>query len=296
LESRKQVIIMTHQTQDCCDVKFVCGVGIVAFVSLLFPLYMDLEPNLEYSELIENKYTPSEATRIAALAAAMPLLFDFLYDLSLPQNFNLPRFCLLAAVIAPNVIYLTIEHSHRNNGHKDMTPTSFVLSMATWCLFHCGLLAYLIGEVREKYLRQAVAFGAIFKCLEFAMVIIQVFVSNYIPRNVQFIYFCISELTMSLLLIWIVQHIKKVVDRRNENFASLYVIAIISTLAFSLYSYLPSYNEDAALLMLVLVTISLNTVASRMGQHDAQIAMVSLMYHLQSSLLLACYSNVSFSL
>jgi hypothetical protein len=253
-------------------VKFVCGLGIVTFICLLFPVYMDLVTTHETMEMIHQRFSPSKMSRLAVLSAAMPLLFDCLYDLSLPQRLIFPRFSILVSLIVPNACQILIEHLYYKKSTAEM---SFAFDFASYPLFYCGLLAYMVGEIQSKPLRNLVTFTAVGKCVEFTFVTFHVY-THFGSWTSVMISSLVSHILFTLLLVWIVKHMQGL-DARSRTFASLYAAAIIFTwwLSTAAFIFLPSFNGDASQLILVLVAVLLTTIASRMGQYDAVVAMVS---------------------
>jgi hypothetical protein len=281
-------------------VKIVCGLGMMTFICLLFPVYLDLVITHESVELSRQRFTPSKMSRIVVLSAAMPLLFDFLCDLSLPQRLILPRSCILVSLIVPNAIVLLIRHLT----NIETTQMSFAFDIASYPLFYCGLLAYMVGEIESNALRRPrwptvlsggwrnrwrrcgrhpqrlVALTAVCKCVEFTFVTFHVF-TQFGSWTTVLISSLASHILFTLLLVWIVRHLQGL-DQRSRTFAALYATAIIFTwwLLTIVFMALPSCNGDASQLILVFVAVVLTTIESRMGHRDAVVATVSLQYHL----------------
>lgn len=133
--------------QDRC-INIIIGVGLIAFMTCLFPLAFNLIEDSEYVSLC----IPHHITRIAVVAATLPLLWEYAFDRSLPRRVLYPRTILLFALLVPNAIILLLsDPSLRTPPVRLSVCFAFGRSQ----LFNCGLVAYIAGEVSGQRLSAA---------------------------------------------------------------------------------------------------------------------------------------------
>ena len=259
--------------QDRC-IKFVIGVGLVGFVLCLFPLAFDLRANPKYVHVL----VPHYITRVAVVAATLPLIWDYAYDLTLPQRLTYPRTILLIAILVPNVTILSISSPSL---HVLPVRLSVCFAFAKSQLFNCGLVAFIAGEAASDRLLVVLAMIALWGCLCSIFYTVQVFVRDAVSESPVVLVSSLSTFLLFVMLVWYVREMKTL-DERRKMFAMTYVIAF-GTYIFLKYScyialvhlHMEGYMQDSLLIIEIVTATGISIITSRMAQHDATIAMVS---------------------
>ena len=258
--------------QDRC-INYIVGLGLTCFVVCLFPLAFDLpEKSQNLPALL-----PHCITRVAIVAAMLPLLWDYAYDLALPQRLTYPRTILLVAMLFPNVIVLFVSDPSLESSPVRL---SVCFAFASGQLFNCGLLAYIAGEASSKNLLIVLALIASWGCLWNIFFIVKVFVHAVFSTAVLALTLTATSVMFLVVLVWYVRDMKTL-DERRRTFAMIYTVAIgayailkhICYIGFNLL-HVEAYVQDAFLCIEVLTATGISAITSRMAQHDATIAMV----------------------
>ena len=259
--------------QDQC-IKFIIGVGLVAFLVCLFPLAFDLTSDSKYV----IAWIPHHITRVSVVAATLPLLWDYTYDLTLPQRLTYPRTTLLIAILVPNVTVLLMSAPSR---HEAAIRLSMCLAFAKNQLFHSGLIAYIAGETSSKTLLAVLALVALWGSSCNIFFTVNFFVTSAVPIPVIILVSSVTALLVFVMLVWYVRDMKTL-DERRRMFAMTFIIAtgtyaLLKHIIFALFKILhwEYYIQDSFLIIEVLTATGVSIITSRMAQHDATIAMVS---------------------
>lgn len=218
---------------------------------------------------------PSMATRIAAVAASLPLLCDISYDFSLPQRLTYPRTMLLTALFVPNAIVLVVSLFHPHPHGLEVC-----LKYASELTLTCGILAYVAGEVVSKRLLICLAISVVWACGVRVLFLLYVFLYPSLPKIV---IAPVVLLVSSLLLgiqVWFIRDMRAL-NHRRKMFAMTYCTAAIAQSILSISAHfilldigLENYVQDANIMIQIVITIAITIVSSRMAQHDATTAVV----------------------
>ena len=259
--------------QDRC-IKVVIGVGLVTFALSLCPIvFFDLKEDT----INLSMWIPNHISRIVVVAAALPLLWDFAYDLTLPQRLTYPRTVLLLAILVPNITILLVSIKSLQDPPIKL---SICFAFASSQLYDCGLIAYIAGEASSRELLTVLPFAAVYASCRRIFYILQVFGKSSVPPLVVLLVSGLSVLLVVLMMVWYVWDMKTLEERRRM-FAMTYVIALGACALFRYASYIvlkhlhmEEYLQDSHLLIEVVIATGVSMISSRMAQHDATIAVV----------------------
>ena len=244
--------------QDRC-IKFVIGVGLVGFVLCLFPLAFDL---IEDSDNV-FVWIPHYITRVAVVAASLPLIWDYAYDLTLPQRLTYPRGILLIAMLVPNVTILSISSPSQR---AFPVRLSVCFAFAKDQLFNCGLVAYIAGEAASDRLLVVLALIALWGCLCNIFYVVKIFVNSSVFTPVVVLVSIVTSVLVFAVLVSYVREMKSL-DKRRKMFAMTYVIAI-GTCTFLKYScyialvhlHMEGYMQDSFLILEIVTATGISII------------------------------------
>jgi hypothetical protein len=258
----------TWQTRT---VAFICAVGIAHCIICLLPVAFNVSKTLDITTMVSHS-----SSHVAAIAAAFPLVCDYVCDFSLPKNLTYPRGFVMVALLVPSAVILLM------NLQGPCVRISVCLHYASDALFSAGMSAFLAGEVGDKRLLLLLVLGTVCSSVRNIFYVYATFFPSPIngPRILLatgVCYIIIYFMTLALLVL----HMKTLNERR-KHFIKVYLTSCVALAILRVGSFLTlraldldEYVEDSTLLIQILITTGVSLATSRMGQHDAIVAQVS---------------------
>jgi hypothetical protein len=253
-------------------VAIICTVGIAHCIICLLPLAFNVSIKLDNTLTLAHS-----ASHVAAIAAAFPLVCDYVCDFSLPKKLLIyPRGFFMVALLVPSAVILLM------NLQGPCVRISVCLHYASEALFNAGISAFLAGEVGDKRLLLMLSLETVCSSVRNLFFVYAVFSPSPIngPRILLVPIACYLILYFTMLVL-LVLHMKTLNERR-KHFIKVYLTSCVALAILRVGSFatlhaldLDEYVKDASLLIQILITTGVSLATSRMGQHDAIVAQVS---------------------
>jgi hypothetical protein len=253
-------------------VAIICTVGIAHCIICLLPLAFNVSIKLDSTLTLAHS-----ASHVAAIAAAFPLVCDYVCDLSLPKKLTYPRGFFMVGLLVPSAVILLMM-----NLQGPCVRISVCLHYASDALFNAGTSAFLAGEVEDKRFLLMLSLGTVCSSVRNMFFVFAVFFPSPIngPRILLLATVCYFILYFTMLVL-LVLHMKTLNERR-QHFIKVYLTSFVALAILRVGSFatlnaldLDEYVKDASLLIQILITTGVSLATSRMGQYDAIVAQVS---------------------